>query len=430
MARRDLIPPPRASRIAIAASDQQFPVGRVWCVGRNYSAHAVEMGATPGAPFFFSKPPSSLLPNATLVPYPPHTTALHHEVELLVAIGAGGRDLSETEAADAIVAVGVAVDLTRRDAQSAAKAKGRPWALAKGFDYAAPCSALVRVSGPLPGDTTLRLWVDDELRQEGRVDQMIAGQGQLIAALSRQVRLRPGDVILTGTPAGVGALQVGQRVRAEVSGLPVLDFLVGAPDDAPQVTDGVGVEDVLRTWFGAPETPANQQFGLWFAKDPAQDERLRAQFEVTLQRAAAGELDHWAATPRGRLALVIVLDQFSRNLYRDTPAAFAQDARARRITMAGMAKGDDMALTAMEAAFLYMPLEHGESLAWQDKSIAAFEALAERTDDPMAAKFLDFAYRHRDVVVRYGRYPHRNAIFGRDNTEAEDAYLAQPDAGF
>ncbi len=427
---RDLVPAARCPRLFVAGSDLQFPVRRIWCVGRNYAAHAAEMGAPIAQPFFFSKPADAIVACPVTIPYPPETELLHHEVELLVALGRGGRDLDEGTAASCIIAVGVAVDLTRRDVQAVAKAQGRPWALAKGFDHAAPCGELLRVDGPLLGDRTLALWVDGELRQRGDVSQMLWSPAALIAALSRQVRLAAGDVILTGTPAGVGPLRPGQQVRARIDGLPELSFSVAEVNMAMSTAVDVAPEDVLTFWFGAPGTPMQAQFGLWFKKDAEQDQRMRVRFEATLQRAARGELDAWSATPRGRLALVLLLDQLSRNLYRDTPAAFSQDVQARQLCEEGITLGHDVALSPIEAAFLYMPLEHGESLPWQDKSIAAFTALAGRDPNPMLANFLDFAHKHHAIIVRFGRYPHRNAILGREDTPEEAAYLAEPGAGF
>lgn len=433
----DVIPAPVAPRIPFAQGPATFPVGRVWCVGRNYDAHAREMASSDphagdAAPFFFLKPASSLLPCPAAVPRPRQATTLHHEVELLVAVGQGGVHWSRAEAAAAVAGVGVAVDLTCRDLQAAAKAKGRPWALAKGFDHAAPVGALV--PGPLPpGDTQLTLTVNGEARQSGHVRDMRSDPLALLVALSQQVRVLPGDVLLTGTPSGVGPLVVGDAVCATVGQLPPVNFTLVAPGQPPEQERQAALtaNDVLDFWF--PESP---DFSLWFTKDAAQDARIRARFEPTLQRAAAGALDHWAETPRGRLALVVLLDQLSRNIYRGTPASFSQDARARQLVVDGMELGHDRALSPIEAAFFYMPLEHGESLDWQDRSLSAFTALLARAEaegaEPLDVfrSFVTYAERHRDVIVEFGRYPHRNAIFGRTNTAEEDAYLAKPGAGF
>ncbi len=204
---------------------------RVWCVGRNYADHAREMGSTEAeVPFFFSKPTTSLT-GAAGVEYPPQTEELHHEVELVVALGRGGRDLDTAAAGDCIVAVGVGVDLTRRCAQARAKAAGRPWDLAKGFDQSAPLGPLVAWPAEgFPEDTPIELAVNGRLRQSGRLGQMIHAPSMLLARLSREVRLLPGDLLFTGTPAGVGPLVAGDRVRAWIGTLPELTFSIHGPE--------------------------------------------------------------------------------------------------------------------------------------------------------------------------------------------------------
>lgn len=390
------------------------------------------MGAQgePQPPFFFAKPAHALVANPVRIPMPPQTCELHHEVELLLVLGRGGHNLTVDAAAQCIIAAGVAVDLTRRDVQALAKQQGRPWALAKGFDFSAPCGEVALVDEPLPADAELALWVDGVQMQRGRLAQMIAPQAAVIAALSQQVRLAPGDVILTGTPAGVGPLSPGQTVRARIDGLPELTFEIGEPDTMATTEQHVTAEDVLAFWFGEPGTPVESQFQIWFKKDPELDALIRTRFEGALQRATRGELDSWAETPRGRLALIILLDQFSRNMYRDTPAAFAQDEQARALALAGVELGHDAALAPIEAAFVYMPFEHGESMAWQERAVASLTALTERTDLAVIKSFVTYAHKHHEVIAEFGRYPHRNAILQRDNTEAEEAYLAQPGAGF
>ena len=185
---------------------------------------------------------------------------------------------------------------------------------------------------------------------------------------------------------------------------------------------------VLDFWF-APEGAVLPADGRpeWFRKDDAFDDAIRARFGALIAEALAGGLGDWCATPRGALARVIVLDQFTRNAFRGTPQAFAGDARALATAKDAIARGFDVALSAHERRFLYMPFEHSESRDDQERSVALFEALARETgfDDPV-----DWAVRHADVIRRFGRFPHRNAILGRPSTDEELAYLAQPGSGF
>jgi len=225
----DLIPSPPLPRLPVAGSDAVFPVARIFCVGRNYASHAREMGGDPDreAPFFFSKPAGALVPGGGDVPYPPATEELHHEVELVVALGAGGRDLTSAQAGACVLGHAVGLDLTRRDLQREAKRRGRPWALAKGFDAAAPCGplALAGETGPL-AEGAIRLWVGERLAQDGDLAQMIWSVPDTLAHLSRLVTLQPADLVFTGTPAGVGPLVRGDRVRARIEGLPELSVTV------------------------------------------------------------------------------------------------------------------------------------------------------------------------------------------------------------
>lgn len=177
--------------------------------------------------------------------------------------------------------------------------------------------------------------------------------------------------------------------------------------------------EILAFWF-EESTPEQ-----WFKKDPGFDAAIRDRFADTHKAAAAGALDGWADTAMGLMALVIVLDQFSRNLYRDSAVAFAQDAKALALARDGIARGLDLAITPPDRrVFLYLPFEHSEDLADQEAAIRLCEA---RTDDPA---YVDFARRHRDVIAEFGRFPHRNAVLGRHSTPAEAAYLARPGAGF
>lgn len=198
----------------------------------------------------------------------------------------------------------------------------------------------------------------------------------------------------------------------------------------------VQADDVLAFWFGAPGSAtdvAARQRALWFGKLPANDQAVSEQFSDTLAAAAERRLDDWADTPRGRLALVIVFDQFPHHVYRDQPHAFATDPQALAQTLAALSAGEDRALAPIERVFLYLPLEHAESLEMQERSVSLYEQLArEAVGDERALfdGFLDYARRHRDVVARFGRFPHRNAILGRASTPAESQFLTQPGSRF
>ncbi len=187
--------------------------------------------------------------------------------------------------------------------------------------------------------------------------------------------------------------------------------------------------DVLDFWFGAP---GSAEYGRlrkhWFEKNPAFDEAIRQRFLPTLEAAAAGQLDGWANQPESLLALIVLLDQFPRNLFRNTPRAFATDARALALAQQAVTQGFDAHLMPVARAFIYLPFEHSEDLALQDRAVALFTALAGNGAE--FASYLDYAERHRKVIRRFGRFPHRNAILGRASTAAEIEYLSQPGAGF
>lgn len=220
------ITPPPVPSLPILGGPQRFPIRRVFCIGRNYAEHAKEMGAAvePGRPMFFCKPADAVVADGADVPYPSATSELHHEVEMVLALGAGGRDVPVERAASLVWGVGVGLDLTRRDLQAQAKAKGHPWDVAKAFDHSAPVSALHRLDGALPGpDTELRLSVNGALRQHTRLGEMIHDVPHILAALSTLFELRPGDLVFTGTPAGVAALERGDRFHAELVGYAGLD---------------------------------------------------------------------------------------------------------------------------------------------------------------------------------------------------------------
>jgi fumarylpyruvate hydrolase len=225
------ITPPSTPSIGIAGSAQRFPIRRVFCVGRNYAAHAREMGNDPSRepPFFFTKPADAVVAASGQVPYPPLTADLHHEVEMVVALRAGGRNSDAANALDLVWGYGVGLDLTRRDLQAEAKKLGRPWDWAKGFDASAVCSDIVPVatSGHPKGKNAIWLKINGEMRQQGTLDEMIWPVADVIAAISRAVELKPGDLIYTGTPAGVGALQPGDQVTAGVDGVIEIAFEIG-----------------------------------------------------------------------------------------------------------------------------------------------------------------------------------------------------------
>jgi len=225
-----VITPPATPALAVAGSDQTFPVRRVFCVGRNYAAHAREMGSDPSRepPFFFTKPADAVVPASGSVPYPPSTQELHHEVELVVALKGGGTDIAPEQALDLVWGYGVGLDLTRRDLQAIAKKDGRPWDMAKGFDASAPCSPLQPVSAVgHPDDAAIWLEVNGQRKQEGNLNEMIWPVADVIAYLSRFVALAPGDLIYTGTPSGVDALNPGDRVRGGVDGVATFELEIG-----------------------------------------------------------------------------------------------------------------------------------------------------------------------------------------------------------
>lgn len=212
------ITPAAPVTLPVAGSDALFPVGRLFCVGRNYAAHAREMGASDREPpFFFMKPASAVLPCGGTLPYPPQTSDLHHEIELVVALGEGG----------SIFGYGVGLDLTRRDLQGEAKKAGKPWDMGKVFDHAAPVSALVPAAAvPSVDAGRIALSVNGELRQEGDLAEMIWTVPEIMAELSRFITLLPGDLIFTGTPAGVGPIQRGDRLDGTVAGVGTLSVTV------------------------------------------------------------------------------------------------------------------------------------------------------------------------------------------------------------
>lgn len=222
-------PPPQAS-VAVAGSTARFPVRRVFCVGRNYAAHAREFGNDPDRepPFFFTKPADAVVDAPCTVAYPPLTQDLHHEIELVVAIGRGGADIPASEALDHVWGAGVGIDFTRRDLQAEAKEMRRPWDWGKAFDQSAPMSAIVPMAD-VASVTGGRIWgaVNGTVRQDADLADQIWPVAEMLAFLSQAVALAPGDLVMTGTPAGVGQVQVGDVITAGIDGIAEIEVTVG-----------------------------------------------------------------------------------------------------------------------------------------------------------------------------------------------------------
>ncbi|MDQ7247505.1 fumarylacetoacetate hydrolase family protein [Dongia sedimenti] len=223
-----IAPLPRPE-LPVHGSPKYFPVHRIYCVGRNYAEHAVEMGHDPEreAPFFFQKNPDSLVMDGAAFPYPSQSKDVHHEIELVVALGSGGTDIAAADALAHIYGYAVGLDMTRRDLQGEAKKAGRPWEVGKAFEAAAPCSALRRASEighPEKGEIALD--VNGKVRQRGDLSQMIWSVPEIIAHLSGLFALKAGDLIYTGTPAGVGPVQRGDRLKGSIAGVGTLSVSV------------------------------------------------------------------------------------------------------------------------------------------------------------------------------------------------------------
>lgn len=223
-----VITPPPVVSIAVRDSSARFPVHRIYCVGRNYAAHAREMGHDDREPpFFFQKNPDDIVEAGTAVPYPPETADLHHEVELVVALASGGSDIATEDALSHVYGYAIGLDLTRRDVQAAAKKAARPWATAKAFAASAPVSDIVPASAiGHPASGPLTATVNGAPRQAGDLADMIWSVPEIIAHLSRWFVLAPGDLIFTGTPAGVGELQRGDVVVGAIEGLGALQVRI------------------------------------------------------------------------------------------------------------------------------------------------------------------------------------------------------------
>jgi uncharacterized protein (DUF924 family) len=195
-------------------------------------------------------------------------------------------------------------------------------------------------------------------------------------------------------------------------------------------------EEILEFWFGesvGTEPPSPERLRLWFGGEPETDRLIRERFILDLKRARRGDYNHWREKPRGALAFIIILDQFARNIHRGSPQAYAGDDQCRKLCLAGIELGQDRALAMVERAFFYLPLEHAEDPKLQRLSVQAFTNLREQapaTLEKMCQGFLDYALRHRDIIERFGRFPHRNAAMGRPSTPEEEAFLLEPNSSF
>ncbi|MDV7143457.1 fumarylacetoacetate hydrolase family protein [Tropicimonas sp. TH_r6] len=220
--------PPKPVGLPILGTDDAFPVRRVYCIGRNYAAHAVEMGHDPDRepPFFFQKNPNNLDPSGDF-PYPPHSSDVHHEIEMAVVLKSGGTNIAVEDALDHVYGYAVSLDMTRRDLQGAQKKMGRPWEIGKAFERSAPIGPIHTVEsvGHL-SEGRVELKVNGEIRQEGDLNQMIWKVPEMISYLSEYFELAPGDVIQSGTPAGVGPVEKGDEMVAHVDGLGALTVRV------------------------------------------------------------------------------------------------------------------------------------------------------------------------------------------------------------
>jgi fumarylpyruvate hydrolase len=228
---RYVIPPAPQATIAVAETDKVFPVRRIWCVGRNYIEHIREMGQDERAPpFFFAKPADAIVPDGGTVPYPSLTKDMHHEVELVVALKSGGRNIPVAKANDCIFGYAVGIDLTRRDLQIASRDVKRPWEVGKAFDASAPCGPLMpagKIGPPTKGKIVLK--VNGQVRQDGDLNQMIWNVPETISKLSEMVALEAGDIIMTGTPSGVAATVAGDKLECAVEGVGTLTVTIGQP---------------------------------------------------------------------------------------------------------------------------------------------------------------------------------------------------------
>ena len=224
-----VVPLPAVHALAVAGTPDLFPVGRIFCIGRNYAEHAREMGADPDRepPFFFMKPASALLTGGRDFPYPTLSGDVHYELELVAALGKGGANIAAAEALDHVFGYAVGLDMTRRDLQAAAKKMGRPWEVGKAFDDSAPCSEIAPASSiGHPLDAAIWLERNGQRVQDSNISELIWSVPEIIERLSTFFTLAPGDLIFTGTPAGVGAVDPGDILRGGVDGVGVLTVKV------------------------------------------------------------------------------------------------------------------------------------------------------------------------------------------------------------
>ena len=224
-----VIADPAIPTLPVRGTDDLFPIHRIYCVGRNYADHAREMGHDPDRepPFFFQKNPDTIVPSGGVFPYPSKTKDVHFEMELVVALGKGGKDIAEDDALDCVYGYAAGLDMTRRDLQGEAKKMGRPWEVGKAFEFSAPCAEIVPVSEiGHPSDARLWLKVNDEIRQDGNINQLIWNVSESISYLSGLFTLAPGDLIYTGTPAGVGATVRGDILVGGIDGIGEISITV------------------------------------------------------------------------------------------------------------------------------------------------------------------------------------------------------------
>jgi fumarylpyruvate hydrolase len=216
-----VIAPPAMAYLPVNGSTAVFPIRRIFCVGRNYAEHAIEMGSDPTRepPFYFAKPADSVVINGADMPYPTVTKSLHHEMELVVAIGTGGSNIAIADALKHVWGYCAGLDMTRRDIQNEAKKTGRPWDMGKGFDHSAPMGALVPAAGIDPSRGRIELKVNGKVRQESDLSKLIWSVPEVIANLSELVALAPGDLIMTGTPENVAAVVRGDVLEGYVEGV-------------------------------------------------------------------------------------------------------------------------------------------------------------------------------------------------------------------
>jgi fumarylpyruvate hydrolase len=217
-----IITPPAIAALPVRGSDKLFPIHRIYCVGRNYAAHAREMGHDPDRelPFFFQKNPDTIIPDGGNFPYPDKSKDVHFEIELVIALAKGGKDIREADAMRCVFGYAVGLDMTRRDLQAVAKKSGRPWEVGKAFENSAPCGGVVPIT-QIRGLESARIWLDvnGKTRQDGNINQLIWSIPETISYLSGLFTLAPGDLIYTGTPSGVGAIIKGDVMKGAVEGV-------------------------------------------------------------------------------------------------------------------------------------------------------------------------------------------------------------------